>query len=479
MKLSVRRFTNWLASPRLAVLLLLALSVVSFLATLVPQNDMGEAKVAEWAAFNPIAERVVAVFGFHDAFRSPIFLGLAALLAASTVACSWRRTRVAVGRFRLLASLDGGEARKLLERPSFTVAVNQDSSEAALAATAAVLESVGLHAERSGALVTARSSKWAVTGSPVFHWALVTIMLVVAAGQLSRSEGLMGVPVGDSAPEAAGSFGVLDAGPLYRWSARPLTIRVDDLAPTYVVNGVERGPAPTVTVLDPSGRTVASQLVYPNRPLRFGSRLIHASDYGLAASFAVDSAEGKELARSSALIDFSEAATSSTAPGEFGLTDASGVERVRGSVSVPLGTSGGQVVRALPRNPQAVFALVSADGNPVGAARLRVGERMPLPDGSSLRLLGIGYYARLSVVDDWSVSVLYGLFGVALAGLCIAILMRQVLVVAGVRPTDVGSEIVVRCVDWRGGRSVAEETERRLRGVSREDANRGGESRDD
>jgi hypothetical protein len=54
---------------------------------------------------------------------------------------------------------------------------------------------------------------------------------------------------------------------------------------------------------------------------------------------------------------------------------------------------------------------------------------MLLPDGSQLRLLGVTYYARLSVVDDPTVPVIYFALILGLIAVSVALLARQRVVV--------------------------------------------------
>ena len=417
-----RRITSWLASPRLAVILLLIVGVWSFLGTLVPQGRVTDPRVVAWAVENPSLAPFISAIGFHKAFSSPVLVITVMLLAASTAVCSWRRTKVAIRRFRLLKGVSTEEAERLSARPTFTVDVDADGPSSPLKATSDALRSMGLRIDKRDGMVIASSRPWAVLGSPVFHWSLLLLMIVILGVSLTRAEGLMGVPEGDARPLAAESFGLLNRGPLYRFAQSPDLIRVDKVDLVYMVDGIDRGPAPTVSIVRPDGSVAASQVVYPNSPLRYGSLIIHPSDIGLSPGFALVSREGSEGARTNVIVDFDEQVPATTTSAAFTLTAENAENSLEASVSVPLTNEAELFVREVPNPQRASFVVLApGGGSQIASSTLSVGEDLPLPDGTSLRLLGVGYYARLSVVDDPSVSLVYALLIVALLGVSVSI----------------------------------------------------------
>lgn len=451
-------------------MLLLVLGVWSFIGTIVPQGAAKSAAVQEWASANPAAEAIASVFSLHQAFSSPIFVILVLLLAASTMVCAWRRTKVAMHRSRLLRGIGDTEARQLLARPTFTIeVVASDDRSQAETAVADAFRGMGLRTrERDGVLV-AVSRPWAVFASPVFHWALFALILVMFMVQMTRAEGLIGVPVGDSRPLVAESFGLLDRGALYSFKRSPLAIRVDRIDPVYIIDGIDRGPAPTVSILRPDGSLAATQVVYPNSPMRYESLMIHPGEIGLSPSFAIVSKEGSVGSRVNLIVDIDEAAPTGTTAAEFALdTGVSDAAAILGTVTVPLDrakdATGSSSTSSV---PQATFVLhTEKDGSLVASQTLQVGEEIELPDGSRLRLLGVGNYARLSVVDDPSIPLVYALLVVALIALSVAILGRQSLAVAAIRVNESGSQQVdVWFRDWRANKIRTEQAHEAVTGA--------------
>jgi cytochrome c biogenesis protein ResB len=307
------------------------------------------------------------------------------------------------------------------------------------------------------------SPAWSAWGSPVFHWALFALIVVLLLGNLSRSSGLMGVAVGQSKIDQPESYGLVSAGPLRDWRGVQRTIRVDALDLHFKTGGVDRGPTPTVSVLDAQGKVLKSQRVYPNNTLNVGSLTIYPADYGLTASVSLVDTSGVEAGRSVQFVDFYTKAASGTAPvGFLKVSDAAGNAELRVYVSVPLDRVAGGLAGRLPTTPAARVLVTSLDDAPVLDQVLHPGEELALPTGGRLRLIGLGYYARLQVVSDPSIPALYAGLIVAVIGLGVAAFARQQIVSATVMTTPGGAKLAVRLRLWRNAASSRSEIETEL-----------------
>ena len=446
-------------------MLLLVVGVWSFIGTIVPQGDAAVPAVSEWAAAHPIAETIAVTFSLHHAFSSPIFVVMILLLAASTMVCARRRTKVAIHRSRLLREISDDDARQLAARPTFSVEVSSIDVPEPTAAVAGAFRSMGLRARERDGMVVAVSRPWAVFASPVFHWALFALILVLFVVQMTRAEGLMGVPVRDSRPLTADSFGLLERGAFYRFEQSPLAIRVDKIDREYVIDDIDRGPAPTVSILRPDGSVAASQVVYPNNPMRYGSLMIHPGAIGLSPGFALVTKDGVEGERVNLIVDVDETTPSGTTSAEFTLDAASpDAPPILGTVTIPLKAADGAAETSVTEF-KAAFVLRLEGGDSVIAERtLSVGDEIELPDGSKLRLLGVSNYSRLSVVDDPSIPLVYALLVVALIAVSVSILGRQSLAVAAVRVDETGScSVDIWFRDWRANKIRTEQAEEAVR----------------
>lgn len=459
-----RAVVGLLTSAGLAVGLLVFVGAWSMLSTFIPQGVASVQKVAAWATAYPLLEPVVRALGLHQAFTSPLFTVGILLLAVSTALCSWRRTKAAIGRARTLRKADRADQRSIAETHDCEIACDPVlSGPEILSIATETLGRLGIKAKRHDDVIGAVSSSWSVWGSPVFHWALVALIVLVLVGTLQRSDGLMGLAVGQTKADAPASYGALTAGPLHDWSSVHRSIRVEAFDPDYQTGGIDRGPAPTVSVLDAAGSVIKTQLVYPNMMLHVGSLSINAPTYGLATTLSLVDTSGAEIGRSIQLADFSDTTTAGTTPAGFiTISDSAGNAVLRCYVTVPLDRSGGYFVERVPANVTARVVVTSSDGVQVLDRTVKQGEDVELPTGGSLRLIGIGYYARLSIVDDATVPFIYAAMVIAMIGLGSTVFFRQRMVVAAVVEGPDGAKLALRMRLWRNTSTNRSEIESAL-----------------
>ncbi|MDP2182339.1 MAG: cytochrome c biogenesis protein ResB [Actinomycetota bacterium] len=430
------RIRRLLTSRRLAVGLLATMAAWSAVAMSVPQASLDAAAASAWTASHPTLSAVARLLGLDSAFSSPLF-GLAlGILLVSTLTCAWERTRISLRGWRSAGTLSPGGLKRLQRNPELVVTIAPGTTvEQALSSAEDVARTLRLRVRRGPTLLEGSAGRVGLLGSPVFHWSLALLIAVIVAGRLTRAEGMVGVPVGERVLDAASSYRSLDAGPLYPGHSG-LGITVDEVQESYSPDGLNLGVAVEVALWD-GEREVARQLVYANHPLRYGTLMVHASDWGLAPSFSLEDSRGIETARSSALVDFLPGDSVRTDVSGFDITDSSGESRFGVDVSVPLDAEE-------PSVEITVTDLVTSDVP--GAATLGVGEAFELPDGEKLRLAAVPRYGRLSVADDWSVVPIYALFAFATVGLSLAILTphRRVRILAVEAEGRVSLHVVVQ-----------------------------------
>lgn len=347
---------------------------------------------------------------FAAPYGSPVFIALAGLLATSTATCAWERSRAAV---RALGPRRPSESalRQLRERPPLVIGAGGEES---LGTVEAALKGLGMRVARDDAALEARAGVAGSLGSAVFHWSLALLFVVVGLGQLTRAEGLMGVVEGTARPDVAESYGALDTGRLKtKLSGRLIAVPV--IEPSFVANGIEQGMTPLVEIRSAEGDVLASGHAYPNHPIRYRSMLVHSADYGLAVVASIEQ-EGQSISKE-VLLDYVPD-HSAVEPGGFSIADSSGAVLMNVAFDLPPeDVSEAREVR-----------VSITGGSPAGAGStvqhvVPEGGSLDLGDGLVLRIGRLTGYARLSVVDDWSVYYIYALFGVAMLGLMLAIFM--------------------------------------------------------
>lgn len=424
------RLAARLRSRRLAVWLIIFVIAYAFVGTVIPQVTLAGGKsVGEWQMAHPYLAYVTRALGLHVAYSSPLFLAVLGLLAVSTALCAWERTKVSWRRIRNAGRVDPAALQSLRVRPSISIPAPGVSADEALRSAAEALSGLRLRTRRGPRLLEASSGRLGLLGSPLFHWLLAALFLVIALGRLSRAEGSIGLPVGSPRTDATESYQTVHSGPLYAGHSG-LTLLATDVRPFRDAEGVDRGVSPLIE-LRRGDTLIARHRVYPNNPLRYGSLLVHSSGYGLAAVISVETSAGSEMLSSQQLVDFDDKTGSGTTDSRFDLTADGNSPLATVRLTVPLDREGGVPQHILPKDAR-VSLRVQPVGRPAVTAVLRPGGTFALGPSYRIRLKGLVYYARVSVADDWSVYPLYLLFLLAGASVSVAVVVpyRRVIVLA-------------------------------------------------
>jgi hypothetical protein len=266
----------------------------------------------------------------------------------------------------------------------------------------------------------------------------------------------MGIPIGASRLDAEAAYGRVDEGPLHNPGFTGLTLRVPEIDLAYVVGGVDRGASPMVEVYDGS-ELIGRRRVYPNSPLRYRSLLIHSNSYGLAAKFVLES--GGASTPVEVLYDFQEESASADNVTPLALTRSGSIMEFESSIA--LEKVGRAWVWDIPKKPAIAWTLTESGETTSGVMQL--GESVDLGDGGALRLEGVTHYARLSVVDDWSVTPIYVLFVLAVIGLTLALLLPSKTVWVMLVETDEGRWLHAKTRQPRGDRVFPDRVDEALR----------------
>ena len=391
---------SFLRSRRLAVVLLIAMTVYTWVVTLVPLESLDRDAAAAWDLQNPLLALVVNALGLHRAYSSPIFIVGALLLTASTAACAWERTRAAFRTWRARTATSGALLQRLQMSPLTIIELDQGiDAEEALSRNAASLRRLRMRVQREPELLTGTSGALGLTGSPLFHWALVGLFVFVALGQLTRYEGYVNMVVGDTVQDAPAAYSVdLARGPLSGLAGfTGDAINVNELDLDHNVGGVARGRAALVR-LSRDGTTLQEQWVFPNSPLRQGPLTIHRATSGpvLVGTVATLGTAGPQALR----LYYDE---SSKSPRQFSALDAA------------QGTT--LTVEVTPVGGRKVTVTVRGTGSRPGTQTIGVGESATLAEGMTFSVDALTYYVQLQVVNDWSVPWIYAMFGLGILGM--------------------------------------------------------------
>lgn len=459
MTVIVRRIVRFLTSAVLVSTTLGFIGLWSIIATVVPQGDPTMGRAFAWAAANPALAPLVDAVGLHDAFHAPAFLVAVAVLAVSTILCSWQRTNVALKRSRALRAAASIDSLPTAARHDVLIECRDGTcGTAALDAAGGALLTLGVTTRRSGDALVSASSPLAPWGSPVFHWALVGFMLFVLIGSFVRSDGLIGLAVGQVKPNAPQSYGRLSTGAWYSFEGESRSFRLDDFEPRFSADGIDHGPVPTVSVLDAEGNVLKTQLVYPNKMLHLGSLMISAPAYGLSVSLSLTDEAGTEVGSAVQLLDFDQSAPEGTIPLEpLVVTDATGATIALVHTTVPLIPEDGKFVEWLPKDAPVRIMATAPDDTTLVDELLEQGETVELPGALQLRVVDVGWYSRLSILDDWTIPFIYGWMILAALALSVTVFTRQRYVVVAAEEGPDGTVLAVRMRLWRHSATTRDE----------------------
>lgn len=419
------RLWRFLRSRKLAVWLLLAVMGWAVVGTMVPQSSFS-ADHSAWDAAHPLLGKVAAALGLHEAYSAPFFLILLAVLAFSTAACSIDRTRFAMRFFADRRGIPTAALERLgRQEPLCRTDLDPVRAREIVSET---LRSLGLRVRATPSTIEGSAGLLGPVGSPLFHWALTGLFVCVAAGQLTGASGLVGVPVGGELLNTPSAYGVYKAGPLHSSWASSLAIAVPSVETSRVVGKVVVPIAPKV-VLTRGTESVASGAVYANSPLRYGPILVHLSGEGWSGQLTYTREDGS---REPMTVYFDS------------------VDGKLGSARVSLSSATGDPI------PVVLTPAKSTDGSRTRRARVLVGigpsavdttvvEGTPVVVGGSSLVLGsLGPYVRLSVVEDWTVYLVYGLFVLATLGVGLAVLSPRRVVRVATNPIEGGLAVRVQ-----------------------------------
>jgi len=277
------------------------------------------------------------------------------------------------------------------------------------------MERSGLRTFEHDGIVAGTANSFGRWGSPLFHWALTGLFVFAALGQLTRAEGLMDVVVGGSLPDAMSSYAVgSPVAPLFLGRYTGVQIGVVRIDREHEMGGGAKDAAPLVTVTS-NGAERVRQWVYPNAPARFGPLTIHRNDTGPALIVSLSFPGGQEATSVAAFFPpISEA-------GAGGRATLDVANR---------GTGAGYVIEFERLTGARVMVRVAKEG--FESPPLAVGDAAKLPDGTTIRVENLTSYARLAVVNDWSLNYVFVSFCLVVLGAALSVFLPPRRAVAAI-----------------------------------------------
>jgi cytochrome c biogenesis protein len=249
---------RWLTSVRLAIGLILALTLISIVGTLLPQNAQPASYIER---LGPDLYLWVQALQLDRLFQSWYFLALLFALLVNTLCCTIKRSRVS---FRLLARPMPDHDPDTVRRMDYHLSIPLSGSSGALDRIQNYLTQQRFRVTKSDDRLKAHKRRSGRLGVDVLHISLVLVLASAALGTLVSYE----------------SFQVAHQGETFDLDQADFSVRVDNLwSESYASASRIKDWYTTLTVIDDNNE-VLTQTIEVNHPLSYKGVSFFQASFG-------------------------------------------------------------------------------------------------------------------------------------------------------------------------------------------------------
>ncbi|MCI4142031.1 MULTISPECIES: cytochrome c biogenesis protein ResB [Streptomyces] len=294
-----RWFWRQLTSMRVALLLLLLLSLAAIPGSLIPQTGVDETRVADFRERHDVLAPVYDKLGLFHVYSSVWFSAIYILLFVSLIGCIVPRTWQFVGQLR---GRPPGAPRRLTRLPAHTTWRTSATPEEVREAALALLKKRRFRAHVVGNAVAAEKGYLRELGNLAFHLALIVMLIAFAWGQLFKSEGNKIVVEGDGFSNTLTQYDDFKSGNLFtNDDLVPFSFDVKEFTGTYERSGPNRGTPRTyeteVTYTEGADGEEKRTVIKVNKPLEIGDAKVYLVSHGYAPVVTVRDGKGRIVYR--------------------------------------------------------------------------------------------------------------------------------------------------------------------------------------
>ncbi|MCA1223366.1 cytochrome c biogenesis protein ResB [Streptomyces sp. 8L] len=292
-----RWFWRQLTSMRIALLLLLLLSLAAIPGSLIPQSSADQNKVdtfiTEHTTLGPLYDKLQLFHVYSSVWFSAIYI----LLFISLIGCIIPRTWQFVGQLR---GRPPGAPGRLTRLPAYTTWRTDTEPEAVREAALAVLGRRRFRVHVVGDAVAAEKGYLREAGNLMFHVALIVMLLAFASGSLFKSEGGKLIMEGDQDgfSNTLSQYDDFTSGSLFdSGNLAPFSFSLDNFIGTYERSGPEVGTArkfqADIHYSAGPGDKEHKGVIKENHPLKIEGSNVYLISHGYAPSVTVKDGRGK------------------------------------------------------------------------------------------------------------------------------------------------------------------------------------------
>ncbi|MGV4983139.1 cytochrome c biogenesis protein ResB [Streptomyces sp. NRAIS4] len=292
-----RWFWRQLTSMRVALLLLLLLSLGAIPGSLIPQTGADLNKVDDFRKAHKTLAPIYDKLGLFHVYSSVWFSAIYILLFVSLIGCIVPRTWQFVGQLR---GRPPAAPKRLTRLPAYTTWRTTADPEQVREAALALLKKRRFRAHIAGDAVAAEKGYLRELGNLAFHIALIVLLVAFASGQLFKSDGTKLVVEGDGFANTLPQYDDFKSGTLFQNDDLvPFSFDLKDFRATYEINGPNRGTPRTFEAkIDYSKGAYGkdqSATIEVNQPLKIDDAKVYLVSHGYAPVITVRDGKGKEV----------------------------------------------------------------------------------------------------------------------------------------------------------------------------------------
>ncbi|QIJ64073.1 cytochrome c biogenesis protein ResB [Streptomyces sp. JB150] len=295
----LRWFWRQLTSMRVALLLLLLLSLAAIPGSLIPQNGIDATKVEDFRERHTTLAPLYDKLGLFDVYSSVWFSAIYILLFVSLIGCIVPRTWQFVGQLR---GRPPAAPKRLTRLPAHTTWRTEAKPEEVRRAALALLEQRRFRAHVAGDAVAAEKGYLREVGNLAFHIALIVMLVAFGWGQLFKSEGNKLVVEGDGFANTLSQYDDFKSGSLFHNDDLvPFSFDLKNFTGTYETSGPNKGTPRTyqaeLTYSEGAYGKERRTTVKVNEPLEIGDAKVYLVSHGYAPVVTVRDGRGKVVYR--------------------------------------------------------------------------------------------------------------------------------------------------------------------------------------
>ncbi|MGW3725940.1 cytochrome c biogenesis protein ResB [Streptomyces sp. NPDC000851] len=289
-----RWFWRQLTSMRVALLLLLLLSLAAIPGSLIPQTGSDATAVADFRDRHETLAPIYDKLGLFHVYSSVWFSAIYILLFISLIGCIVPRTWQFVGQLR---GRPPAAPKRLTRLPAYTTWRSEAEPEQVREAALALLKKRHFRAHATGDAVAAEKGYLREVGNLAFHIALIVMLIAFGWGQLFKSEGNKLILEGDGFANTLTQYDDFKSGSLFTQDdLDAFSFNLQDFQGTYEVSGPNRGTPRTyqanVTYSVGAYGKEQQTTIKVNEPLEIGTSKVYLVSHGYAPIVTVRDAKG-------------------------------------------------------------------------------------------------------------------------------------------------------------------------------------------